>query len=40
MKIFLKGVVFMCDDEYVMMGGDDGNVYVWYKDMCEFVCKM
>lgn len=39
-KTFLKGVAFMCDDEYVTTGGDDGNVYVWHKDTCELVCKM
>ena len=39
-KTFLKGVAFMCDDEYVTTGGDDGNVYVWHKDSCELVCKI
>ena len=39
-KTFLKGVAFMCDDEYVTTGGDDGNLYVWNKETCELVCKM
>lgn len=38
-KTFLKGVAFMCDDEYVTTGGDDGNVYVWHKDSGELVRK-
>jgi len=39
-KTFLKGVAFMCDDEYVTTGGDDGNLFVWNKETCELVCKM
>lgn len=39
-KTFLKGVAFMCEDEYITTGGDDGSVFVWHKDTCELVSRI
>ena len=39
-RTFLKGVAFMCGDEYVTTGGDCGNIFVWNKKTTELVCKL
>jgi hypothetical protein len=39
-KTFLKGVAFMCEDEYITTGGDDGSVFIWQKDTCELVSRI
>lgn len=39
-KTFLKGVAFMCDDQYLTTGCDSGAMFIWHKDSCEMVCKV
>ena len=39
-RTFLKGVAFMCGDEYVTTGGDCGNIFVWNKKTTKLVCKL